>query len=151
MAAPAYVHNVSMLPSNNAEHFRCRHTARSCVRTTAFSCEQHCVESPHAFTPVRADRNGEFDPTFSNGGWRGYTIADPTGSEQSGDYDQRPPMVYADGSALLFGRTFFEDDSNGLDYISIVRVSFDLVFADQQTKGFRPPSLVSYQRVTACS
>jgi hypothetical protein len=33
----------------------------------------------------------------------------------SGDYSQLHAMACADDSALLFGRTFFEDDSNGLD------------------------------------
>jgi hypothetical protein len=70
------------------------------------------------------------DAIFGDGGWRGYAIVDPTGSGQNGDYDQLHATADSDGSALLFGRTFFEDDSDGLDYISVVRASFDIVFAN---------------------
>ena len=81
------------------------------------------------FVLTKTDANGVLDTTFGNGGWRGYTIADPDNSGQTGDYDQLHAIVARDDSVLVFGRTFFEDNSNGLDYVSMVRTTF--VVADQ--------------------
>ena len=84
------------------------------------------------FALLKTDANGALDTTFGDGGWRGYTIADPDDVGQSGDYDQLHAIVARDDSALLFGRTFFEDDSNGADYVSMVRATFaapDRIFA----------------------
>jgi hypothetical protein len=100
------------------------------VGTTAFPSSSFQGNHRTQFILVRADRNGVPDPAFGDGGWRGYTISDPTGAGQGGDYDQLHAMVYANGSALLVGRTFFEDNSNGLDYVSVVRTLFDSLFAD---------------------
>ena len=84
------------------------------------------------FVLTKTDANGALDLTFGNGGWRGYTIADPDNQGQSGDYDQLHAIVARDDSVLVFGRTFFEDNSNGLDYVSMVRATFavaDQIFA----------------------
>jgi len=84
------------------------------------------------FVLTKTDANGVLDTTFGNGGWRGYTIADPDNSGQTGDYDQLHAIVARDDSVLVFGRTFFEDNSNGLDYVSMVRTTFavaDQIFA----------------------
>jgi len=99
--------------------------------TTAFPDFDPTFSRRTQFILVRANADGSLDPSFGDGrGWRGYTIDDPTASGQSGDYDQLHAMVYAQGSALMFGRTFFEDNSNGLDYVSMVRATFDALFAD---------------------
>ncbi|MEO8460835.1 MAG: hypothetical protein ABI451_09920 [Dokdonella sp.] len=82
------------------------------------------------FTLVRTLADGNLDNTFGNNGWRGFTIADPSASGQAGDYVQAHALAYANGSALLFGRTFFEDNSNGLDYVTLARARFDDLFAD---------------------
>ena len=85
------------------------------------------------FWLTRTDSHGELDTTFGDGGWRGYTIADPDDSGQSGDYVQLHAIAPREDSVLLFGRTFFEDNSNGLDYISMVRALFapaDILFAN---------------------
>ena len=84
------------------------------------------------FLLTKTDANGVLDATFGQGGSRGYTIADPDDAGQSGDYDQLHAIVARDDSVLLFGRTFFEDNSNGLDYVSMVRATFaasDAIFA----------------------
>ncbi|HEX5123212.1 MAG TPA: hypothetical protein VFV97_08180 [Rhodanobacteraceae bacterium] len=84
------------------------------------------------FVLTKTDANGVLDTSFGNGGWRGYTIADPDGVGQTGDYDQLHAIVARDDSVLVFGRTFFEDNSNGLDYVSMVRATFaapDQIFA----------------------
>jgi len=84
------------------------------------------------FVLTKTDANGALDTTFGNGGWRGYTIDDPDNVGQSGDYNQLHAIVARDDSVLVFGRTFFEDNSNGLDYVSMVRTLFavsDRIFA----------------------
>jgi uncharacterized delta-60 repeat protein len=99
------------------------------LATTAFPFSgNHRTE----FMLTKADANGVLDTTFGNGGWRGYTIADPDGVGQTGDYDQLHAIVARDDSILVFGRTFFEDNSNGRDYVSMVRATFaapDQIFA----------------------
>ena len=61
-----------------------------------------------------------------------YTIAEPDGVGQEGDYDQLHAIGYDrdDDRLLVLGRTFFEDNSTGDDYVTLVRARFDLVFAD---------------------
>jgi uncharacterized delta-60 repeat protein len=84
------------------------------------------------FVLTKTDANGALDMTFGNGGWRGYTIEDPDNVGQTGDYDQLHAIVARDDSVTVFGRTFFEDNSNGLDYVSMVRTLFavpDQIFA----------------------
>jgi uncharacterized delta-60 repeat protein len=84
------------------------------------------------FLLTKTDADGALDATFGGAGWRGYTIADPDDAAQSGDYDQLHAIVAREDSVLLFGRTFFEDNSNGLDYVSMVRATFapaDRIFA----------------------
>jgi uncharacterized delta-60 repeat protein len=98
--------------------------------TTAFPVDAHPEAHRTQFILIRTSPDGLFDPTFGNGGWRGYTISDPTGTGQSGDYDQLHAVAVDETSALLFGRTFFEDNSNGRDYVSMVRAQFDAIFAN---------------------
>lgn len=84
------------------------------------------------FGLMRAEAGGGIDAAFGEGGWRGYAIADPSGTGQSGDYVQLHAIATEPGSVLMFGRTFFEDNSNGLDYVSMVRTVFaapDTIFA----------------------
>jgi uncharacterized delta-60 repeat protein len=100
------------------------------LATTAFPFS---VEHRTQFALLRADANGVLDTAFGDGGWRGYTIADPDNAGQTGDYDQLHAVASHDDSVLVFGRTFFEDNSNGRDYVSMVRTVFaapDRVFAD---------------------
>lgn len=84
------------------------------------------------YTLIRAFANGALDRSFGQGGWRGYTIDDPEGVGQRGDYDQMHAIAYDrdDDSMLILGRTFFEDQSTGNDYVTMVRARFDLIFAD---------------------
>lgn len=84
------------------------------------------------YTLIRTFADGTLDPTFGHGGWNSYTIADPEGVGQTGDYDQMHAIGYDhdDDSLLILGRTFFEDGSTGNDYVTMVRARFDLVFAD---------------------
>lgn len=98
--------------------------------TTAFPVDAHPEEHRTQFILIRTKPDGSFDPTFGNGGWRGYTISDPTGTGQSGDYDQLHAVAVDEKSVLLFGRTFFEDNSNGRDYVSMVRAVLDAIFAN---------------------
>jgi hypothetical protein len=84
------------------------------------------------FALLKTDANGALDTTFGDGGWRGYTIEDPDNAGQTGDYDQLHALVAGNDSVLMFGRTFFEDNSNGADYVSMVRATFavpDQIFA----------------------
>jgi uncharacterized delta-60 repeat protein len=103
--------------------------------TTAFPFS---MEHRTQFTLMRTDTNGALDLGFGEGGWRGYTIADPSGTGQTGDYVQMHAIANADDSILMFGRTFFEDNSNGLDYISMIRAMFaapDVLFEDGFDNG----------------
>lgn len=84
------------------------------------------------YTLVRTFADGGIDASFGHDGWNSYTIADPTGAGQTGDYVQMHAIAHdrTDDSVLMLGRTFFEDDSTGDDYVTFVRARFDLVFAD---------------------
>lgn len=82
------------------------------------------------FTLVRMHHDGSLDLGFDEDGWRSYVVTDPTGQGQSGPYSQIHDMVYADGEALMFGRTFFEDNAIGPDYVTLMRARFDALFED---------------------
>ena len=82
------------------------------------------------FTLVRMHHDGSLDPGFDEDGWRSYVVTDPTGQGQSGPYSQIHGMAYANGEALMFGRTFFEDNAIGPDYVTLMRARFDALFAD---------------------
>jgi uncharacterized delta-60 repeat protein len=84
------------------------------------------------YTLIRTFADGSLDTRFGHDGWNSYTIADPAGDGQEGDYDQMHAIAYDrdDDSMLVFGRTFFEDNSTGDDYVTLVRARFDLIFAD---------------------
>lgn len=84
------------------------------------------------YTLIRTFADGALDPGFGHDGWNSYTIADPVGAGQLGDYNQMHAIGHdeSDGSMLILGRTFFEDNSTGDDYVSLVRVRLDLIFAD---------------------
>ena len=100
------------------------------LATTAFPFS---IDHRTQLALLRADSNGELDTSFGDGGWRGYTIDDPDDAGQTGDYDQLHAVASRDDSVLVFGRTFFEDNSNGRDYVSMVRTVFavpDALFAD---------------------
>lgn len=82
------------------------------------------------FTLVRLHGNGELDLDFGTAGWRSYVVSDPTGAGMGGPYTQIHGMAYGEGSALMFGRTFFEDqNTNGTDFVTLVRARFDRLFA----------------------
>lgn len=82
------------------------------------------------FTLVRMHRDGSLDAGFEDAGWRTYVVTDPAGQGQSGPYSQIHGMVYANGEALMFGRTFFEDNAIGPDYVTLMRARFDALFGD---------------------
>lgn len=73
------------------------------------------------------------DPAFGHDGWNSYTIFDPDDVGQAGDYHRMHAIGNdpSDGSMLILGRTFFEDNSTGHDYVSLVRARFDLIFEEQ--------------------
>lgn len=82
------------------------------------------------FTLVRLHHDGSLDLGFDEVGWRSYVVTDPAGQGQSGPYSQIHGMAYANGEALMFGRTFFEDNAIGPDYVTLMRARFDALFAD---------------------
>lgn len=82
------------------------------------------------FTLVRMHRDGSLDLGFDEDGWRSYVVTDPVGQGQSGPYSQIHRMVYANGEAMMFGRTFFEDNAVGPDYVTLMRARFDGLFED---------------------
>ncbi len=82
------------------------------------------------FVLVRAMKDGTLDEEFGETGWRAYAVDDPTNLGQSGSYQELHATAYSNGAMLMFGRTFFEDQSNGRDYVSIVRARFDALFVD---------------------
>lgn len=81
------------------------------------------------FTLVRLHADGMPDLSFGGSGWRSYVVNDPAGVGQSGPYTQIHGMVHAEAAALMFGRTFFEDNAIGIDYVSLMRVRFDALYA----------------------
>lgn len=87
------------------------------------------------FTLLRLHHDGSLDLGFDEDGWRSYVVTDPTGQGQSGPYSQIHGMAYAHGEALMFGRTFFEDNAAGPDYVTLMRVRFDALFADGFGRG----------------
>lgn len=86
------------------------------------------------YTLIRTRADGVLDPSFGAGGWRGYTIADPEGIGQGGDYNQMHATAWDPhlNDVLILGRTFFEDQANDYDYVTFVRVLLDRLF----TSGF---------------
>jgi uncharacterized delta-60 repeat protein len=82
------------------------------------------------YTLIRTFADGSPDSGFGHGGWNSYTIADPDNVGQQGDYNQMHAIGYDrnDDSMLILGRTFFEDNSTGDDYVSLVRARFELIF-----------------------
>ncbi|RYD15746.1 MAG: hypothetical protein EOP90_07310 [Lysobacteraceae bacterium] len=86
------------------------------------------------FTLVRLHHDGSLDAGFNDVGWRSYVVADPEGQGQSGPYSQIHGMAFANGEALMFGRTFFEDNAIGPDYVTLMRARMDALFED----GYEP-------------
>ena len=84
------------------------------------------------YTLIRTHVDGRLDEHFGQQGWTSYTIADPTPAGQSGDYNQMHAIAHdrGDDSVVVFGRTFFEDESTFDDYVTMVRARLDLVFDD---------------------
>jgi len=97
---------------------------RLLVGTTAFPYSSLAGNHRTQFILVRANADGTLDADFGDGGSRGYTFMDPTGSMGGGDYNQLHAMRCESGSALLFGRAFFEE-GNSSDYIRMLRVTLD--------------------------
>jgi uncharacterized delta-60 repeat protein len=86
------------------------------------------------FTLVRMHRDGSLDAGFNDVGWRSYVVGDPEGQGQTGPYSQIHGMAWANGEALMFGRTFFEDNAIGPDYVTLMRARMDALFED----GYEP-------------
>ena len=81
------------------------------------------------FTLIRLLKDGTLDSTFDQDGWRSYVVRDPSGSGQSGPYTQLHAVAFDQAEALMFGRTFFEDNSLDLNYVTLLRVRFELIFS----------------------
>lgn len=88
------------------------------------------------YTLYRTFADGALDASFGHDGWNSYTISDPENVGQEGDHEQMHAIAYdrADDSVLIFGRTFFENNSTGNDYVTMVRAHIDQILAD----GFDP-------------
>jgi uncharacterized delta-60 repeat protein len=82
------------------------------------------------FTLVRMDADGSLDTSFGDAGWRTYIVDDPTGTGIDGAYTQIHGMSYASGKAVMFGRTFFEDEAMAPSYVTLQRAVFDRLFTD---------------------
>lgn len=83
------------------------------------------------FTLLRLGSDGTPDAAFGEAGWRDYVLRDPTSSGLGGAYSQFHGMALRGTSAVLFGRTFFEDgDSGGVDFVSFLRVLLEPRFVD---------------------
>lgn len=82
------------------------------------------------YTLMRFLADGSIDTSFGEFGWRAYDMPDLTGQGQTASYDQLHDFVVVDGRVTLFGRTFFEDNSTGDDYLAFTRVALDDLFAD---------------------
>lgn len=89
------------------------------------------VNTRTRFTLIRLHADGELDAQFGDSGWKTYVVSDPTGTGMEGAYTQLHRMHYQGASALMFGRTFFEDqNSSGNDFVTLVRARFERLFAD---------------------
>lgn len=97
--------------------------------TTSFpSLPEHRTQ----FTLVRALADGSVDGSFGANGWISYTIADPEQAGQAGDYNFLHGFAHDGSTLLLFGRTFFEQNSLNIHYTSFVRVEMaaETIFAN---------------------
>lgn len=98
---------------------------------TSFPFPTAAVNSRTRFTLIRLHADGDLDMAFGDGGWQTYVVSDPTGAGMGGPYTMMHGMHYAGASALLFGRTFFEDiNSDGRDFVTLVRARFERLFDD---------------------
>ncbi|MEO7430588.1 MAG: hypothetical protein ABIR62_00790 [Dokdonella sp.] len=84
------------------------------------------------YTLVRTFADGHLDSEFGHDGWNSYTIVESEGASPAGDYNQLHAIGYDadDDSMLILGRTFFEESGSDVQYVSMVRARFDLVFDD---------------------
>ncbi|MBX3693431.1 hypothetical protein [Dokdonella sp.] len=80
------------------------------------------------FTLIRTFSDGSIDTAFGHNGWNSFTIVDPESAGQSDDYDQMHAMAYTGSGLVMLGRTFFEDNSTGNGYVTMVRAKLDLIF-----------------------
>jgi uncharacterized delta-60 repeat protein len=87
-------------------------------------------ENRTQYALVRTLSDGSVDTGFGTAGWTSYGIHDPSGSGQTGDYNQLHATAWHGGGLLMLGRTFFEDNSNGEDYVSLVRAPFVGILVD---------------------
>lgn len=96
---------------------------------TSFPFPSADVNSRTRFTLLRLHADGELDLGFGDGGWHTYVVSDPTGAGMTGAYTMLHGLHYAGASALLFGRTFFEDsNSDGRDFVTLARARFERLF-----------------------
>ena len=82
------------------------------------------------FTLIRVTASGELDTSFAGRGWRNWSVNEPHSHAPAGDYIQLHDTVFEPGAIQLFGRTFFEDDGSGADYVTFARIRLDTAFAD---------------------
>jgi hypothetical protein len=102
---------------------------RIVVATAAFPAIPP-FENRTQYALVRTMVDGTVDTTFGNAGWTSFGIHDPSGSGQTGDYNQMHAAAWQGGGLLMLGRTFFEDNSDGEDYVSFVRARFEGILVD---------------------
>ncbi len=88
------------------------------------------AESRTRFSLIRLHGNGTIDTGFGGNGWRTCVVSDPTGQGQTAPYSQLHTMVCSGAGATMFGRTFFEGNSQHNDFVTLLRVRFERLFAD---------------------
>lgn len=82
------------------------------------------------FTMIRMQASGALDSSFDLDGWRSYLVTDTTNSGASGAYSQLHAVAFGHAEALMFGRTFFEDNGPAASYTTLMRVQFDALYSD---------------------
>ncbi|HET7842847.1 MAG TPA: hypothetical protein VFL14_01755 [Xanthomonadales bacterium] len=82
------------------------------------------------FTLVRVTATGQLDTGFAGRGWRNWFVDHPGTNAPAGDYIQLHDTLFAADSIVFLGRTFFEDDGSGDDFVTFARVALDTSFAD---------------------
>lgn len=82
------------------------------------------------FTLLRVTATGELDARFAARGWRSWYVAEPASHAPAGDYIQLHDTLFDADGVVFFGRTFFEDDGTGNEFVTFARVRFETPLRD---------------------